>query len=148
MTVEYIVSDRGSFVYARADGVLTETDFLKHERALSEDAEVRCRYRHLLDVRHVTEHSVDSARLLVGLKRLLQATPKIRGSRCAVVAHDSWWFDVGFQRQCESHGLTLIAFNDPATACVWLGVSYAQLLHEAAGSSCLMSVGTEAWPRG
>ena len=139
MTVEYIVSDHGSFVYAHVRGVFTEAAFLEHERTLSVDPAIRCGYRHLLDVRYVTEHRLDAPRLLKGLRRLQQATPKVLRSRCAVVAHEAWWFDVGFQRQCEAHGLTLIAFNDPATACVWLGVNYTQLLREIAWSSCTVS---------
>jgi hypothetical protein len=143
MAVEYIVLDQGTFVYAHAYGVLTEADFLEHEHTLNTDMSVRGKYRHLLDVRYVTEPNLDARPLLKGLRDLQQEAPKLNGSRCAVVAHDAWWFDVSFQRQCGTHGLTLIAFNDPATACLWLGVNYTQLLCQAARCSCLMAVGAQ-----
>jgi hypothetical protein len=131
MTVAYIVLDQGSLVYARADGVLTADEFIAHEQALIADSEVTCRYRHLLDMRRVTGQDVDGSRLLAGLQHVQASTQKIAGSRCAVVAHDACWFNIRFQRQCEAHGLTLIAFNDPATACLWLGVDYAHLMRKA-----------------
>jgi len=52
---------------------------------------------------------------------------KLRGARYAIVAHGAQWFNLGSQYRCGQAGVTLIVFNDPGTACIWLGVNYAEL---------------------
>jgi hypothetical protein len=135
MAVAYTVFDHGTFVYAQMEGIVTEAELIGHERALVEDPGVRARFRQLLDVRRVSGPCLDRAQLLEGLDRVRKCAGKISGSRCAVIAHDAWWFNVQFQRQCEKYGSTMIAFNDPATACLWLGVDYVQVLQAAAPDS-------------
>ncbi len=127
MSVAYTVLERGAFVYARAEGALKTSDLIEHERALLADTRIRCQFRHLLDVRCVKGPDIDRGRLLRGHRCLDDAAHKLSGSRFAVVAHDAWWFDVRFQQEFEKRGLTLIAFNDPMTACLWLGVDYEQV---------------------
>jgi hypothetical protein len=140
MPVTYTVLDFGSFVYTRAEGVLTEMECLDHQRALMGDKQVRPRYRHLLDARPVTEYHIDAPRLLRGLQCMDEWQPRVTWGRCAVVAHDSWWFDIAFQQECGRYGLPLIAFNDPVIACLWLGADYTRLLQEVSAHPVLMPV--------
>lgn len=128
MPIEYVITDQGSFIYTRAYGNVQVADIVAHEQRLLADPQVASGYRQLLDCRWVSEDS-DADELLRSLADAhSRATPKLRGARYAIVAHGSQWFNLGSQYRCGLAGVTLIVFNDPGTACIWLGANYNELL--------------------
>lgn len=127
MPIQYMVLDRGTFVYARAYGTLTVADLVEHESTVLEDPEVQSGYRQLLDCRWVKEDGVDgsAARALSEVHTAHRS--RLNGSRYAIVTHSAQWFHMGAAYPSSHYGLTLIIFNDPSTACIWLGVDYENL---------------------
>lgn len=128
MPIDYIVLEQGSFVYTRAHGMLTEQDLIEHERALFEDARVRRGYRQVLDFRWVAQEQITPDTLLTKLSEVhARARSKVQGARYAIVAHSSHWFTAGARYRCDGVKMTVIVFNDPTTACIWLGTDYSEL---------------------
>lgn len=127
MPIDYVIKDKGSFVYTRGYGTVQAADIVAHEQRLMADQWVAAGYRQLLDCRWVSEDS-DADALLRSLADVhTRAGAKLNGARYAIVAHGSQWFNLGSQYRCGQAGVTLIVFNDPGTACVWLGVNYREL---------------------
>ena len=127
MPIDYVIIDQGSFLYTRAYGNVQVADIVAHEQRLLADPRVASGYRQLLDCRWVSEDS-DADELLRSLAEAHScANPRLRGARYAIVAHGSQWFNLGSQYRCGLAGVTLIVFNDPGTACIWLGVDYNEL---------------------
>jgi hypothetical protein len=124
MSIQYIVLDQGMLVYARAYGTLAREDLIEHEQAVLQDPRVKRGFKQLLDCRWVKEDLIDGA--VVSALSELHAEHKARlsGSRYAIVTHNAAWFHVGSQYDCDHYGMTMIVFNDPSTACIWLGVDY------------------------
>jgi len=145
MPIQYVLLDHGSFVYARAYGKLTAQDLVDHEAALLRDSGLARGYRQLLDCRWASEDQTDESILasLADVHRRNLAT--VRGSRYAVVAHNMQWFQIGAQYRCEQFGMTMIIFNDPSTACIWLGVDYGQL-SEYRRSRIPIFTPSQVWP--
>ena len=127
MPIQYVLLERGSFVYARAYGTLTVQDLIEHEQALLQDPDLARGYRQLLDCRWVSDDQIDESVLtqLAGVHSRHMSS--VKGSRYAVVAHSVQWFRIGSHYRCEQYGMTMIIFNDPSTACIWLGIDYRQL---------------------
>lgn len=127
MPIEYTTLDQGTFIYTRAYGNVQVADIVAHEQRLLTDPRVGPGYRQLLDCRWVSDDS-DADDLLRSLADIhSRANMKLRGARYAVVAHGSQWFNLGSQYHCGLAGVTLIVFNDPGTACIWLGANYTEL---------------------
>ncbi|MBN1249738.1 MAG: hypothetical protein JXC32_18895 [Anaerolineae bacterium] len=124
MPIQYIVLDHGMLVYARAHGTLTREDLLAHERNVLQDKCISRGYKQLLDCRWVKEDLVDSGVVAALTELHAQHKSRINGSRYAIVTHNAAWFQVGSQYDCDHFGMTMIVFNDPSTACIWLGVDY------------------------
>ncbi|MGC9523679.1 MAG: hypothetical protein ACP5HG_17640 [Anaerolineae bacterium] len=128
MPIDYIVLEQGSLVYARGYGTLTEQDLIEHETALFEDARVKRGYRQLLDLRWVAQEQITPDTLLMKLSTVhARAKSKVQGARYAIVAHSSYWFTAAARYQCDGLKMTMIVFNDPTTACIWLGTDYGDL---------------------
>jgi hypothetical protein len=128
MPIDYVVLDQGSLVYSHGYGVVAGADLVEHEQKLMADPHVARGFRQLLDCRWVAEEPLSD-----GLSDELadvhgQAKSKVNGARYAVVAHGSRWFSLGSQYQCDQYGMTMIVFNDPGTACIWLGADYRDLV--------------------
>ena len=124
MPIHYIVLDEGSLVYACASGVLTEEDLLAHEKRVLADTAVTPGYKQLLDCRWVKEDTIDRGVVAVLAGLHAQHRARLTGSRYAIVTHSASWFEVGSAYACDQYGMTMIVFNDPNTACIWLGVDY------------------------
>lgn len=124
MPIQYIVLDEGMLVYARAYGVLTQEDLVAHERTVLDDAHVRRGFKQLLDCRWVKEDLIDSGAVAALSDVHSQRKSRLNGSRYAIVTHNAVWFQVGSHYDCDHYGMTMIVFNDPSTACIWLGVDY------------------------
>ena len=127
MPIQYVLLEHGSFVYARAFGTLTAQDLIEHEQALLQDPDLGRGYRQLLDCRWVSDDQIDESVLTPLASVHSRNMSSVKGSRYAVVAHSVQWFQIGAHYRCEQYGMTMIIFNDPSTACIWLGVDYRQL---------------------
>jgi len=127
MPIEYFVTDKGSLVCTYAYGKVLAADIVVHEQRVLADARVTAGYRQPFDCRWVSEDA-DADELLRSLAEA-HARPgaKLRGARYAIVAHGAQWFNLGSQYRCGQAGVTLIVFNDPGTACIWLGANYTEL---------------------
>jgi len=127
MPIQYVLLDHGNFVYARAYDNLTAEDLVHHESALLRDPGLAPGYRQLLDCRWAGDDQVDESALAPMAEVHCANLTMVKGARYAVVAHSLAWFQIGAQYRCEDYGMTMIIFNDPSTACIWLGVDYGQL---------------------
>jgi hypothetical protein len=109
-------------VYTRATGIVDDAGFLAHEQALLADRRIQPGFRQLLDLRWVREDRVTDAVVepLVRLHR--RHRHKLAGSQYAVVGLSATWFRLGTRYAHLSGQVALIAFNEPTTACVWLGI--------------------------
>lgn len=129
MPIHYTVLDRGHFVYARASGPLTTEALVAHERRVLQDPRVLRGYKQLLDCRWIDEDHVDGRISAVLAELHTQHRARLSGSRYAVISYNAAWFQNG---GCDAVGassdLTLIVFNDPRTACIWLGVDCEHLV--------------------
>ena len=128
MTIDYAVLDQGSLVYARARGPVTGADLINHERKLLADPCIKRGYRQLLDYRWVADDAIEEGFLDRLAETHARGRLKLRGARYAMVAQGSRWFSLGNKYHCEPYGMTLIVFNDPSTACIWLGADFADLV--------------------
>lgn len=138
MSLCYAVLNEGTFVYAVAGGVLTETDLIQHERTVLTDPRVVRGFRQLLDCRAARSDTLRTELLLAGLEEVrARGAGKLHGARYAVVGHNAWWFDARLQERWEAPGMTIIAFNDPSTACVWLGIDYRALTRVEEMQTCV-----------
>lgn len=127
MPIEYVIKDKGSFVYAHGHGAVQASDIVVHEQRLLADPRVAAGYRQLLDCRWVSEDA-NADELLRSLADVhARAAAKLHGARYAIVAHGSQWFNLGSQYRGGQAGVTLIVFNDPGTACIWLGADPTEL---------------------
>lgn len=127
MPIDYVIMDKGSLVYTHGYGIVQATDIVAHEARLLADPRVAAGYRQLLDCRWVSEES-DAAELLRSLADVhSRAGVKLQGARYAIVAHGSEWFNQGSAYGRGNACVTLIVFNDPGTACIWLGANYTEL---------------------
>lgn len=123
MSIDYVILDQGTFVYARGWGALTDDDVIAHERRVMADPRVRRGFRQLLDYRWVVDDRVGEE-LLTRLREVhAHAKAKVHGARYAVVAHSAHWFRLGNAYPCDQLGMTCIVFNCPSTAGIWLGVN-------------------------
>ncbi len=127
MPIQYVLLERGSLVYARAYGTLTTQDLIEHEQVLLQDPDLARGYRKLLDCRWVGDDQIEESVLAQLASVHSRNMSSVRGSRYAVVAHSLQWFQVGAHYRCEQYGMTMIVFNDPSTACIWLGIDYRHL---------------------
>ncbi len=127
MTIDYAVLDQGSLVYARGRGQVTGADLIDHEQKLLADPYVKRGYRQLLDYRWVADDVVEEGFLKRLAETHARGSAKLRGARYAMVAQGSRWFNLGNEYRCEPYGMTLIVFNDPSTACIWLGADFSDL---------------------
>ena len=132
MPLEYVVLHQGTFVYTRAHGILTDDDLILHEQELAADPHVAPGFRQIIDCRWVADDRVTEA-LVPRLTRLhAKVVDKIRGARYAIIAHSDQWFEVGTLYRGDPFHITLIVFNEPSTACIWLGVDLNTLrIHHA-----------------
>jgi len=127
MPIQYVLLEHGSFVYARAYGALTVQDLIEHEQVLLQDPDLGRGYRQLLDCRWVSDDQIDESAPVHLAWVHSRNMSSVKGSRYAVVAQSVQWFQIGAHYRCERYGMTMIIFNDPSTACIWLGVDYRQL---------------------
>ena len=127
MPIQYVLLEHGSFVYARAYGTLSVQNLIEHEQALLQDPDLGRRYRQLLDCRWAVDDQIDESVLTQLACVHGRKVSSVKGSRYAVVAHSVQWFRIGAHYRCEQYGMTMIIFNDPSTACIWLGIDYRQL---------------------
>lgn len=127
MPIDYIIMDKGSLVHAHGYGTIQASDVVAHEQRLLADSRVTPGFRQLLDCRWVSDETIadDLLRSLANVHE--HAGSKVYGARYAVVAHGAQWFNLGSQYRCGEVGVTLIVFNDPGTACIWLGANYPDL---------------------
>ena len=128
MPIQHVLLEHGSLVYARAYGTLTAQDLIEHEQALGQDPDLIRGYRQLLDCRWVSDDQIDECVVTQLADVHGRSNPLVRGSRYAVVAHSVAWFQIGAHYRCEQYGMTMIIFNDPSTACIWLGIDYRHLV--------------------
>ena len=127
MPIQYVLLDHGSFVHARAYGTLTAQDLIEHEQVLLQDPDLARGYRQLLDCRWAGDDQIDESVLTQLADVHSRNVPLVKASRYAVVAHSAQWFLIGAHYRCEQHGMTMIIFNDPSTACIWLGMNHQHL---------------------
>ena len=123
MPITYeLMDESGRFVYSRATGVLTDVELLSNEERLLKDSRICPGFRHLLDLRWVRDDRVTER--VVDLLRLLHERyhDKVQHASYAVVAHSALWFRMGTCYSRHSELASLIVFNDPMTACTWLGL--------------------------
>jgi hypothetical protein len=124
MPIQYIVLDEDELVYARACGTLTQEDLIEHERSVLQDERIHPGFKQLLDCRWVKDDQIGRG-VLTALSELhSEYQLRLRGSRYAVVTHNAAWFRAGVEHDFDRYGITMIIFNDPSTACIWLGVDY------------------------
>jgi hypothetical protein len=128
MSIHYTVLDQGRFVYARANGSLTTEMLVAHERRVLQDPRVQCGHKQLLDCRWIDEDHVDGRINLVLAELHDQYRARLSGSRYAVITYNAAWFRNGACDTAGSSDLTIIVFNDPRTACIWLGVDCEHLV--------------------
>ncbi len=124
MSITYeIVEGVQGVVYTRATGVVDDTDLLAHEQALLADAEVESGFRQLLDFRWVHEERITEAVVEPLLRLHRRYRHKLTWSHYAVVALSATWFRLGALYSRRSDRVSMIVFNEPTTACIWLGIA-------------------------
>lgn len=128
MPLDYIVLHEGTFVYTKAYGVLTDDDLISHEQELAADPHVAPGFRQLIDCRWVVDDRTSDALLSRLARTHTEMIGKIHGARYAIVAYSDRWFEMGALYRCDQFRMTLIVFNEPSTACIWLGVDPQTLL--------------------
>lgn len=127
MPIQYTVLNRGMLIYACAHGKLTPDDLIEHERSILKNDRIQRGFKQLLDCRWVTADLIDRS-VLTSLSQLhARHAAQVHGSRYAVVTHNAAWFEVGTHCAWADFGMTTIVFNDPSTACIWLGVDYGEI---------------------
>jgi hypothetical protein len=123
MPITYTVIDETEdLVYARATGAVYDADLLAHEAALLRDPKVKPGFRQLLDLRWVRDDGITAGVVEPLLQLHREHRHKLRGSHYAVVALSATWFRLGARYSNESRQVSMIVFNEPMTACIWLGV--------------------------
>jgi len=145
MPIQYALLEHGSLVYARAYGTLTAQDLIEHEQALLQDPDLARGYRQLLDCRWVSDDQTDESVITQLAHVHSRNISSVKGSRYAVVAHSVQWFQIGAHYRCEQYGMTMIIFNDPSTACIWLGIDYRHL-EDYRWSQIPVSAPRRHWP--
>jgi hypothetical protein len=124
MTLTYeLIDETQGIVYTRATGVVGDADILAHERALLNDPRIQPGFRQLLDLRWVREDQITEQVVepLLALHRRYRQ--KLTWSHYAVVALSSAWFRLGAHYSRRSEHVSMIVFNEPNTACIWLGIA-------------------------
>jgi hypothetical protein len=124
MPIQYIVLEQGMLVYARAYGSLDTEDLVEHERSILQDKSVKNGFKQLLDCRWVKADLIYTDVVTVLRQLHSQHKARLRGARYGIVTHNTTWFQIGTLYDCDRYGMTMIVFNDPSTACIWLGVDY------------------------
>ena len=133
MPIEYTVHYHGTLVYAKAHGALTDRDLVEHERALMADDRLVVGFRQLLDCRWGSDDQISDSVFRTLSEVHDQAGSKVTGSRYAIVAQSAWWFRAGSRYRGNQCRMTVIVFNDPSTACIWLGIDYMELVASRSG---------------
>ena len=124
MSVKYTVNDKGTLVYAVANGTLTPDELNKYLVDMANDERIKPGYRELFDMTQLVESLITPASFPEILK-LIAANPKKRhGSKLAIVAGPEGSFETlrQFERQAGEDVVKIIVFNDIETAKVWLGI--------------------------
>lgn len=123
MSIMYeIIDETQGIVYARATGIVRDGDILAHEEALLEDSRVKRGFRQFMDFRWVREDRITEQVVEPLLLLHRRYRHKLTWSHYAVVAISSTWFRLGSLYSQRSDRVSMIVFNEPTTACIWLGI--------------------------
>jgi len=118
-------------VYTVWDGAVTWAEWKEHASALIAEPDWQRSSRFIVDLRSVTTNTsianeqVEQASALFIMNRL-----SLAGKRGAIIARDEFSNARKFESLIAPTGIAMVVFNSLDTACLFLGLGFAETNHE------------------
>ncbi len=123
MGIVYEINKELGTTFVVWDGVVGAAVFLAHVNLLSSDPHWPApERRHLSDLRNTSlDASMDQAALEKAAGIYGTQKARITDLKVAILTHHEFDKAVAFERLLNRYGASVIVFNNPETACKWLG---------------------------
>jgi hypothetical protein len=124
MSLKYVVSEDGKFVYTTVSGTLEEEEIIKYLHDVIKDKRIKPGFSELFDMTHLSGSPITPDLFLL-LRDLIASNPKKNPqSKVAIVAGPAGSFEKArqFESVVSPEVANVIVFGDIETARVWLGV--------------------------
>lgn len=131
MSIKYQINQEKGYCVVSWQGVVTAEDFLNHAQRLLSDANWPTVKRlQLTDLRACNLDASMNDDALQKAATIFGNHPEgIVGLKLAVVASETFWKALEFERLISPHGATVIVFNMLPDACEWLNLDIAEISH-------------------